>query len=319
VIATAPGKLHLAGEYAVLDGAEAVVCAIDRRATARATGPGAESAFLDALADVLAARAPEAAAIVRRIEVDTAALRSDTVKLGLGSSAAATVAACACALASTGGALDRDLVHQLARAAHADAQARRGARGSGADVAAAVHGGVIAVTPATHADALPIIRRLELPPLRIVPFWTGRPADTVALVSAVAAAVGRPGVDAAITDIAHASEALVVAGTVDGRPDARRTAAAITAIAAAGDAIASLARATGLELEPPVVALAGTLAEPLGGAVKTTGAGGGDVAIAVIPPGADEAALREALAAAGAMPLDLRIEARGVDIEATPE
>jgi phosphomevalonate kinase len=316
--ASAPGKLHLAGEYAVLDGAEAVVCAIDRRATARATGPGTESAFLDALADLLDVADPEAAAIVRRIEVDTGPLRSDTAKLGLGSSAAATVAACACALAGTTGTLDRDRVHALARAAHAEAQGKRGARGSGADVAAAVHGGVIAVTPATHADTLPIIRRLELPPLLVIAFWTGRPADTVTLVAAVAAAVGRPGVDAAISDIAHASEALVVAGTVDGRPELRRTAAAITAIAAGGDAIAALARATGLELEPPVIAAARRIAEPLGGAVKTTGAGGGDVAIAVVPPGADEAGLRAALTAAGAMPLDLRIEPRGVDI-AAPE
>jgi phosphomevalonate kinase len=46
-IATAPGKLHLAGEYAVLDGAEAVVCAVDRRAIARPSGRGEDSPFLD--------------------------------------------------------------------------------------------------------------------------------------------------------------------------------------------------------------------------------------------------------------------------------
>ena len=35
MIATAPGKLILTGEYAVLDGAPAVVVAVDRRAVAR--------------------------------------------------------------------------------------------------------------------------------------------------------------------------------------------------------------------------------------------------------------------------------------------
>lgn len=318
--ASAPGKLHLAGEYAVLDGAEAVLCAVDRRATARATGPGEESAFLDALAEVLLPLDPRAAARVRDIDVDTAPMRRESTKLGLGSSAAATVAACACALASSTGRLDRDRVHAIARVAHARAQSQRGgagARGSGADVAAAVHGGVIAVTPSSRADTLPSIRPLVLPPLTIIPFWTGRSADTAVLIGAVAAAVGRPGVGAAITDIAHASEALVVAATPDPfRSDDRRTAAAIAALAAGGDAIAALAAATGLELEPPVIATARALAVAAGGAVKTTGAGGGDVAIAVLPPTADADGLRAALAAAGAVPLDLRIEPHGVDITA---
>ena len=35
MIATAPGKLILTGEYAVLDGAPALVVAMDRRAVAR--------------------------------------------------------------------------------------------------------------------------------------------------------------------------------------------------------------------------------------------------------------------------------------------
>ena len=57
MIASAPGKLHLAGEYAVLDGAEAVVAAIDRRVIARADGAASEpSPFLAAVADALAAR-----------------------------------------------------------------------------------------------------------------------------------------------------------------------------------------------------------------------------------------------------------------------
>jgi len=316
-VATAPGKLHLAGEYAILDGAEAVVCAVDRRATARATGPGEASAFLDAVVDALIARHGDGhlAAIARRIEVDTAPLRHGATKLGLGSSAAATVAACACVLAADSGRFDRDEVHALARAAHAAAQGRRGARGSGADVAAAVHGGVIAVTPPARFEDAPIVRPLTLPPLVVVAFWTGIAADTASLVRAVAAASGRPGVAAAITDIALASEALVAAGSPDLRRDDHAVTAAIAAIAAGADAIAALATATGLPLEPPVVAAARRIAAAVGGAAKTTGAAGGDVAIVVAPPGTDAARLRSDLAAAGAVALDLRIDPRGVDIQ----
>jgi phosphomevalonate kinase len=316
-LASAPGKLHLAGEYAVLDGAEAVVCAVDRRAVARMVGPGEESAFIDALVDrLLARRDGRAAERARAITVDTSALRQGAVKLGLGSSAAATVAACACAMAGDT-VVDPDVVHVVAREAHAMAQGRRGARGSGADVAAAIHGGVIAVTPPVRTDDLPLIRRLELPPLVLVPFWTGEPADTVALVGAVAALASRPAVDAAITDIAHAAEELVIAALPGVDRDQRRaTAAAIAAIAAGGEAIAALAAATGLALEPSVVDVARRIAEAVGGAVKTTGAGGGDVAILVAPPDADEARLRYDLVAIGALPLDLRIDSRGVDIQA---
>jgi phosphomevalonate kinase len=311
MIATAPGKLHLAGEYAVLDGAEAVVVAIDRRVVARVAGtPRDPSPFLDAVEAALAARGLErAATLARTIAVDSSALHERGTKLGLGSSAAVTVAAVARALAadaSDGPALDREAVHAIARAAHASAQGPRGARGSGADVAAATFGGALSVTPSPIAGEPPRIRPVELPPLELVPFWTGVAADTPTLVAAVAAAAAAPATAAAITDIALASEALA---------GARTTRAAIAAIAAGAEAIAALAAATGLALEPPVVAAARRIAAAAGGAAKTTGAGAGDVAIAVLPPGADVARVRTELAAAGATPLDLRIDARGVDIQ----
>src|SRR5215475_12396316 len=57
MIATAPGKLILTGEYAVLDGASAVVVAVDRRAVARRNAtPRGSSPFLVAVAEEIAAR-----------------------------------------------------------------------------------------------------------------------------------------------------------------------------------------------------------------------------------------------------------------------
>src|SRR5262245_32806891 len=118
MIARAPGKLILTGEYAVLDGAPALVIAVDRRAIARQTRPPpprGSSPFLVAVAAEIAARRGEgdpAAARAMRVAVDSSAFYDGTTKLGLGSSAAVTVAATALALGVRD--IDRDLVYAIA-------------------------------------------------------------------------------------------------------------------------------------------------------------------------------------------------------------
>ena len=84
--AIAPGKLVLTGAYAVLDGAPAIVVAVDRHAVADASRT-ARSAAPEIRAALEGAPAPE---------VDVSALYDARGgKLGLGSSAAAVVAALA--------------------------------------------------------------------------------------------------------------------------------------------------------------------------------------------------------------------------------
>jgi phosphomevalonate kinase len=307
--ASAPGKLMLAGEYAVLDGAPAVMTAVDRRAIARVAGAAELSPFLAAAAAQIAAARGDgpAARAARAIEVDSSALREAGdagAKLGLGSSAAATVAAVACALAHEDAAPDRDEIHRLAAAAHGDVQAALGARGSGADVAASTYGGFLAFTAGTS-------RPLPAPAgLALVPFWTGAPADTVTLVAAVAdARTAKPAaVGAALRAIGLSAEALVHA-IEDGRPDL-----ALAALAAGGRALAMLGQIAGVALEPACVAAARAALEPLGGTAKTCGAGGGDVAIAALPGFADLAVARDAIRAAGGTPLGISVGAPGVDI-----
>ena len=138
MIATAPGKLILTGEYAVLDGAPALVVAVDRRVIARRrTGPRGSSPFLLSVADELARRfGPDHPATKAAFEivVDSQRFFLGQYKLGIGSSAAVTVAATALALASLHDKLpviDRDTILSIATAAHASARTRR-LRDSGA-------------------------------------------------------------------------------------------------------------------------------------------------------------------------------------------
>jgi phosphomevalonate kinase len=206
MIATAPGKLIVTGEYAVLDGAPAIVIAVDRRAIARRNAtPRGSSPFLLAVADEIAARrgaADPAATAALEVSVDSTAFYDRMTKLGLGSSAAVTVAATALAL----GTADRHEVLEVALAAHARAQGPLGARGSGADIAASVHGGTIVFSLPGGAGPCHVERRRWPASVAIFPFFTGAPADTAQLVGRVQAArdAHRTAVDAALTAVAVA-------------------------------------------------------------------------------------------------------------------
>jgi phosphomevalonate kinase len=364
VIATAPGKLILTGEYAVLigsdlGGAPALVVAVDRRVIARRrTGPRGSSPFLVAVVEELARRfgadhpAPHKA---MEIVCDSRAFFAGPIKLGLGSSAAVTVAATALALAGDDEAvpvIDRDTVQAVAAAAHAAAQSlrrrerdsgahmiiglepRRSAadvpiattsrdsathmavggvspaiRGSGADIAAAVHGGVIA-----FETGQPVTRMTWPARVRLVPFFTGEPADTAELIARVMAArEAGPGVDAALTAIAKASRAACQA--CDIRTPEIAANALIAALALAAEATDQLARASDLPLVPPVVTQVRNSLARHGGTAKTTGAGGGDVAIAVLPASEDPAIAERSIIEAGGRPLGLAVDAAGVDLQ----
>ena len=162
VQASAPGKLVLAGEYAVLAGAPAVVAAIDRRVTCRIAArerggwsfrshgfEARSSHSRHALPTAPGDPATLAHHALRRLgmdpgtlpahldfEIDSRPCFQGAAKLGLGSSAAATVAVAA-ALSALGG-VEYALPQLLA--IHRDLQ---GGSGSGLDVAASFQGGVI--------------------------------------------------------------------------------------------------------------------------------------------------------------------------------
>lgn len=318
---SAPGKLMLSGEYAVLDGAEAVLIAVGRRARARLEKtPQQLSPFLQAIREELAettafggvGRAALEAA--RRVVVDTGtfhAVRGE--KLGLGSSAAVTVAAVGCVLAVEPDKLPIPLIHRLAHNAHGNAQATRGARGSGADVAACTYGGVIAVSADRDPNRPVSVRPLTWPSSStLVSVWTGQAADTPSLVAKVRnLRIGdRQTYNKVITAISDASATLVDALE---RAD---SAAVIAAFERGGQATTALGKAAGISLALPVHDKLATLARTFGGASKPTGAGGGDIAIAAFADADKAAAFTARVRADGLTVLDdLTIADTGVRVD----
>jgi mevalonate kinase len=163
ITATAPGSLMLLGEHAVLHGHPALVCAIDRsirvRLTPRAdnrltihSALGQYEAPLGALADhpsfrfVLQAIRQHAKTLPDGFDLEIESEFSSDI--GFGSSAAVTVATHAALARYCGCPFDREA---LFSAALETVHAVQG-RGSGADLAAAVFGGVVGYTTKPSFD-----------------------------------------------------------------------------------------------------------------------------------------------------------------------
>jgi len=184
VIATAPGKVVLSGEYAVLDGAPAICMALNRRAIAtvnegpdgqcHVATPGFAGDDPFRIVDAVCGGVRPA----RSIELDTQAFSEKGSKTGIGSSAALTVAL----VAALGNSED---VFVKALLAHSELQ---GGAGSGVDVAAAVHGGLIEYEMKTRS-----VSRIDWPEglaWRLI--WTGVAASTEAKLAKLAQQAGGP-------------------------------------------------------------------------------------------------------------------------------
>lgn len=261
--ARAPGKIVLSGAYAVLDGAPAIVCAVDRFVIADAARP---ATFVTP--EVRAALGEGVAAPW----FDASGLREGDRKLGLGSSAAILVASLAArVLAASGDLADRELARRVAEPAfRAHAAAQEG--GSGVDVAAAAYGGTLVFRRSAREAAEPF----ALPaPLQVEIWWSGAEASTRELVARVFALRSRDAGGFARLLGAQAEAA-------DAAERALRSAdasALVESLAAQRHALAALGAAAGA---PIVTTSAGELAdraERHGSAALPAGAGGGDVVI----------------------------------------
>lgn len=316
ISATAPGKLFLTGEWAVLRGAPAMVAAVDRLARvdveplagdgllvveslAEGGGPRevAETASLPA-GDVGAVGAVWRilGRLGARVVVDSRPFLIGERKLGLGRSAA-TIAAAVCARRAFAGLpLDGDVM--LADALAANALFQSG-QGSGADVAAAIHGGVVVVERGERE--LAVARHPWPEDLQLIAGWTGEPAPTVPLVTAFAAMPAPPVLPELGASARSAVEALAAA-------DGDRLCEAIDR---SGDLLVRFGDETGLPIVTPSLRRLMELARRAGAAAKPSGAGGGDCGIALAPTASVAGAVRAAWREAGIVPLDVGIAREG--------
>lgn len=223
VSAQAPGKMILLGEYAVLEGAPAMVCAVNRYARVQAQntvstihnveavslGVNGEPFVLNAYGKVRFNPQADPASIKRlgffaklfeslygrlasgaqgvKLSLDTADFYSQQVhaKLGFGSSAALTVAmASALSKLFEGTLPDKKTVLKLALEAHYYAQ---GKVGSGIDIAASVYGGILEYRK-EPGQSIPEREPQTVPfwnDLFILVVWTGKSVSTRLMISAV--------------------------------------------------------------------------------------------------------------------------------------
>ncbi len=306
-VVEAPGKVFLVGEYAVLDGAPAVLAAVSRYAVAQYLAElSPETPIIEetvkraiaALGDLASAIPPGS------VLVNTAGFRQRSSKLGLGSSAAAAVAAAGAVFEIAGQRLadNREELFAVADEAHRAAQ---GGIGSGADVAASVHGGFISfVRP---PGGKPVITPLTPPDtLDLVVFWSGSPARTTDMIQTVRAlGKSQPSTYARhMRRLRQISEGFVRAFTY------RNAQGVIAQTDEYGRELEALGKSAGAPIVTPLFAEAADLARGLGGAAKPSGAGGGDVGIALF---ANAAAATEfaGRCRAGVSVLDVKVDGGG--------
>jgi phosphomevalonate kinase len=336
IAASAPGKLVILGEYAVLEGAPALVLAIDRRAHAtltpaagaaweiasptlglearlafRAGAPawvGAAAPELAWIATLLARFAPAAALAPQRLVLDTDAFYFEfdhqRSKLGLGSSAALTVAL-------LGG------LHALAHrppptlseaiAAH---RAIQDGHGSGIDVAAALTGGLARFTLRDGAGS---VEPLALPAgLAWRCAYAGRPTSTPAMLARVAAWRAR-------APAAFARQMRELATISGGGIDAVANADAATFLSSLDHYFNTLARlgtAADADIASREHRALAALAHGAGCVYKSCGAGGGDVGVTF---GVEDEALRAfatRAAVAGYPVIELAADSTGLSVVA---
>jgi len=249
----APGKLVLTGAYAVLEGAPAIVVAVDRYAVAEVAAPD---------------------------DVDVRALHDESgAKLGMGSSAASMVASEAARAVAKGrdvrDAAVRASLFAMVRDRHA--QAQHG--GSGVDVAAAVHGGALRYAIDGHEAS---IQPVTLPAsLVLAAFWSGTSARTSDLRARVEVLAERN--RGVVFENLHRA-AREAAASIQGG-DAT---CFVRSAREFGQALRALGEAADAPIVPPAFAELASLAVAEDAAFLPSGAGGGDVAVwlGLAPPSA---------------------------------
>jgi phosphomevalonate kinase len=337
--ASAPGKLVLVGEYAVLEGAPALVLAVDRRVRVLLEESRADECTIEApdvgvsgahwqldgdgcvrWSDLDGTDAERLRLITTVIEmqcagtapapfdatVDTRAffLDDSRLKLGLGSSAALTVALTAAICAHQG---REQPSAQRMIAIHRTFQ---DGRGSGVDVAASLRGG--AITYRLHSSA-PRIAPLTWPAsLHWCCIWSGRSADTSALLRHMA--VWRAGAPASygllLRDLRLCAEAATMA------IESGNAAALLETVSLYAEGLRKLGEASGVDIFSLEHRALSACAAACGVVYKPCGAGGGDIGIALSNDPLRLREFRRRVAREGFREIELKLDAQGLRVHA---
>lgn len=278
VITSAPGSLMILGEHAVLHGRHALVCAVNRRVTVRAAARAGgriqvRSALGDAECPAREVNGIEGMPFVRealRIAgdglVSGAEFRIESeIKptLGLGSSAAVTVAMLAAARTLAGANPSADAIAREAR----EVIRRVQGRGSGADAAASAFGGLV------RYRAEPWSARRVADELPILAVYSGAKRPTAEVIALVEDRRAR---DPALFErVYDRMDAASLAGA-----DAAR-AGDLAALGSAMNEGQSLMEAIGVVNEPLAVIVTALRASRGVYGAKVSGSGLGDCAVAL--------------------------------------
>jgi phosphomevalonate kinase len=345
---SAPGKLVLFGEYAVLFGAPAVVAAVDRRAVVTlcpstgvewqvsapglaprpgrfGIGAGARVRWQDeelgrntfGLVERLLDGINKSLSMdletlpVAAMTLDTRAFfegaGGEGSKLGLGSSAALTVALASALEAWAGGSPTTEPEGRMQRLVDLHRQVQGGV-GSGIDVAASLLGGVVRFQLGTDG-AVTEAKPLALPEqLRMVFVWTGRAASTGDFLGRLRARQEeeRQVVDPVLDELAAVSVAGVAALADD---DAEGF---LDAVDAFWRALDQLGHAIAMPILSEEHQTLRRIAVDCGVRYKPSGAGGGDFGVG-FAIGADAVAeLRSRAEAGGFRVLELALDKAGL-------
>ena len=293
ITASAPGKLVLSGEYVVLDGAPAIAMAVNRRATARIdTGDGEQvegNRLAEAVCETLGLSAAD-----RLMALDTQPFSDAETgrKYGLGSSAALVVALAAALL------WENESEAELQGCAYAAHERFQDGRGSGVDIACALHGGLLRYRKQPQAAD-----QLSWPEgLHYAVLWSGAAANTRDLLDRFRAAGEKPSAAALHSRSEHVAD-LWESGDawslLEGLADYAETLRAfdrqhrIGVFESGHDEIADAAARAGLVYKP-------------------CGAGGGDPGIVL---GLDADKVARFAAESGFTPLQLRLDPQGVLVD----
>jgi len=325
-VARAPGKLVALGEYAVLDGAPALVLALDRFAEVRidaspdaachletrptqpgrrafAPGEASGAALLDL---VTVGVAPP---LAWRATVDSTAFFAGADKLGLGSSAA-VLCAWAGAFTAFARAEGRQAPEPTLAALIGQHRAFQGGRGSGIDVAAAFTGGAISFR--LEGGGAPQVGSVRLPnSVGFAGIFAGRSASTPEFVAHYRAwGKAQPAQAAAmlrrLTNVAEA-------GCAAARGD--DAAAFVASLAEYGRGLQALGEAIGAEIVTAEHQQIGEYARKFGVAYKVSGAGGGDLGLACAIDSGALAAFLRSVTDRGFRVIKVSLAEKGLNVE----